>query len=698
MRPDILFPLFADATSLKGVGPRVAEALARAFGRKGAALRVRDILLSPPTGCIDRSARPSISGAVDGGIATFAVHVDTHMPPSNKGRPYRIRVSDESGEMILSWFHARGTYLTTLMPEGSERIISGKTELYSGQMQMAHPDYVTAPDRADQIPAIETLYPLTAGLSQKVARKAMIEALKRLPELDEWIEPSLLAEKHWPRWAQAMLMLHQPTGALDISPTAMPRMRLAYDELFAKQLALAIVREQNRRAKGHSFDSKGEYVSEVLSGAPFTPTGAQLRAFSEISGDLKSPYRMTRLLQGDVGAGKTFVGALAAAAACEAGAQVAFMAPTEILARQHAQNLKALLAPAGLTVEAVTGRDKGKPREALATGLREGYIDVVCGTHALFQDAVEFKNLGLVIIDEQHRFGVHDRMKLTQKGTRPDLLVMTATPIPRTLALTAYGDLDVSKLDEKPAGRRPIDTRIVPLERLDAMIEGIGRAIERGERVYWVCPLVEDSEVIALSSVEDRHRQLTAHFGDRVGLLHGRMKAQEKTQIADGFKQGEYDILVATTVIEVGVDAPDATIIVIEHAERFGLAQLHQLRGRVGRSDKQSSCILLYKGPLSVNGKRRLEIMRESEDGFYIAEQDWELRGSGDLLGARQSGMPDFKMADLDKHKALLETASQDARLLISQDPKLESARGQAARTCLYLFDQDYGISLMKSG
>jgi len=413
---------------------------------------------------------------------------------------------------------------------------------------------------------------------------------------------------------------------------------------------------------------------------------------------MTSPYRMARLLQGDVGAGKTFVAAMACAQAAEAGAQVAMMAPTEILARQHAETLKTMLDPVGLTVEAVTGRDKGKPRQALATGLAEGYIDVVVGTHALFQDAVEFKDLGLVIIDEQHRFGVHDRLKLTEKGHKPDLLVMTATPIPRTLALTAYADLDVSKLDEKPAGRRPIETRILPLQRLDDVIEGVGRAIKKGDQVYWVCPLVEDSELIDLSSVEDRHRQLTAIFGNRVGLLHGRLSAQEKEAMSQAFKRGEYDILVATTVIEVGVDAPNATIMVIEHAERFGLAQLHQLRGRVGRGDKQSSCLLMYKGPLSVNGKARLEIMRQSEDGFLIAEKDWELRGSGDLLGSRQSGLPNYKLADLDRHKSLLETAVQDARLLAQTDPALTTPRGEAARNLLYLFEQDFGIALMKAG
>jgi len=693
MRPDILFPLFADVTSLKGVGPRVAEFLERAMGR-----RVKDLLLTPPSGLTDRSHRPPISGARHGEIGTFTVTIGRHMPPSNKNRPYRIRVFDQTGDMTLTFFKARADYLQRSYPEGATRIISGKTEVFNAELQMTHPDYVLAPENADELPRYETHYPLTAGLSAKVARKAVMQALQNLPNFPEWLDPALIAQNEWPGFEEAILRLHSPTHPMDIASTGPVRRRLAYDELLAKQLAMALIREHDRKAKGRPLKSSGEYVSDVEKAAPFNATNSQAQAFSEISADMASPYRMARLLQGDVGAGKTYVAALACAQAAEAGVQTALMAPTEILARQHAQSLTAFLEPAGLTVATVTGRDKGKSREAIATGLKEGYIDVIIGTHALFQEGVTFNDLGLVIIDEQHRFGVHDRFRLTEKGNKPDLLVMTATPIPRTLALTAYGDLEISRITEKPAGRLPIETRILPMTRLDDVIDGVGRAIGTGNGVYWVCPLVEDSELIDLTSVEDRHRQLSAIFGDRVGLLHGRMKAQEKENLALAFKNGEFDILVATTVIEVGVDAPNATVMVIEHAERYGLAQLHQLRGRVGRSDKPSSCLLLYQGPLSVNGKARLEIMRQSEDGFLIAERDWELRGSGDLLGSRQSGLPDFKLADLDKHKDLLETAVQDARYLASEDLMLQSPRGEAARILLYLFEQEFGIALMKAG
>ena len=687
---------FANVTTLNGVGEKVGDALTRAMGP-----RIKDLVLTPPSGLIDRTNRPTIAGAREGEIATFEVTVGRHIAPNARNRPYRVRVFDDTGDMTLTWFKAYPQSMEKIMPEGSRRLISGKCEVFNAELQMTHPDYVLSLEKADELPELETLYPLTAGLGQKMARKSINGALSKIlagPELGDWLDPAFRAQQNWPDYRSALTLLHRPEHPVDIKDDSPVRRRLAYDELFAKQLAMALVRERNRGLGGQSLSAKGDYVQDVLNAAPFPPTGAQTRAFSEIKADMASSNRMSRLLQGDVGAGKTFVAALACAYAAEAGVQVALMAPTEILARQHVETLRTFLTPAGLTVEGVTGRDKGKAREALATGMAEGYIDVIVGTHALFQDKAVFKNLGLVIIDEQHRFGVKDRLRLTKKGTATDLLVMTATPIPRTLALTSYGDLDISILDEKPAGRVPVETAILPLARLDGVIDAVGRAVKGGNQVYWVCPLVEDSELLNLSSVEDRHRQLTAMFGNRVGLLHGRLTPQEKENMSLRFKAGEFDILVATTVIEVGVDAPNATIIVIEHAERFGLAQLHQLRGRVGRSDKKSSCLLLYQGPLSVNGKARLEIMRQSEDGFLIAEKDWELRGSGDLLGAAQSGLPRFTLANLDKHKDLLETATQDARLLVQMDPGLTSARGLAARNLLYLFEQDFGIAMMRAG
>ena len=693
MRPAVLFPYFADVQSLNGVGPKVAELLKKAMGE-----RVRDLVLTPPSGLVNRSYRPTISEAVGGEITTLEVTVGAHKAPSARGRPYKIEVYDDTGEMTLVFFKVYGSSLEKQFPVGERRLISGKTEAFNAQLQMAHPDYVLKLEDADELPLFEPLYPLTAGLSPKLARKAVHGALRGLPDLPEWQDPALIAKQDWPGFNEALLRIHMPEHPVDARIDSPSRQRLAYDELFAKQLAMALLRERARRESGRSYAVTGDYVEDVLKGAPFPPTGAQERVVAEIRDDLASPHRMARLLQGDVGAGKTFVAALAAAHVAEARAQVAIMAPTEILARQHAVSFKRFLEPAGLHVEAITGRDKGPARQALATGLADGYIDVVVGTHALFQEGVEFADLGLVIIDEQHRFGVHDRLKLANKGRKPDLLVMTATPIPRTLALASYGDLDISILDEKPAGRIDIQTSVVPLAKVDSVVEGIGRALDKGEQVYWVCPLVEDSEVMDLTSAEKRHKELAAIYGDRVRLLHGRMDAREKQAVNEAFRRREFDVLVATTVIEVGVDSPDATVIVIEHAERFGLAQLHQLRGRVGRSDKASACILLYQGPLGVTGKARLETMRASNDGFLLAEKDWELRGSGDVLGAAQSGLPRYTLADLDRHKALLETATQDARLLAAQDPDLQTPRGEAARVLLYLFEQDVGVALMKAG
>lgn len=693
MRPERLFPLFADVMTLKGVGSRVKAALERAMGG-----RVKDLVLTPPHTLIDRSYQPPISEAKSGEIATFRVTITRHIPPKTRGRPYRIRAYDMSGEITLTFFKPRADYLRQVLPEGTERIISGKVEDYNGALQMTHPDYIVSPKNADSLPLYETIYPLTAGLSQKVARKSVMAALDTVPKLDEWLDPAMKTRQDWPDFNTALLRVHKPQHPLDMNPRSKARQRLAYDEFLAKQLAMAFVREHTRRASGREFNAKGTYRHDVIKAAPFSPTKAQIRACEEIRQDQASPYRMARLLQGDVGSGKTFVAAIISADVAECGAQVALMAPTEILARQHADSLKGFLEPAGLTVQALTGRDKGKPREAILSGLKAGYIDVVVGTHALFQDKVEFKDLGLVIIDEQHRFGVKDRLNLQDKGVKSDLLVMTATPIPRTLALTSYGDLDISKLDEKPAGRRPITTVVMPMARLENVISRLKDIIGRGEQVYWVCPLVEESEVMDLTSAQDRYQNLQSIFGERVGLLHGRMKGEEKERITKAFKAQQFDILVATTVIEVGVDAPNATIIIIEHAERFGLAQLHQLRGRVGRSDKASSCILFYHGQLGETAKARLTTMRESEDGFFIAEKDWELRGSGDLLGVAQSGLPHYKLANLDKHKDLLETAVQDARLFVQKDPKLETERGRAVLDLLYLFEQDYGVQMMRSG
>jgi ATP-dependent DNA helicase RecG len=696
MRPAILFPLFADLTSLKGVGPRIAALIEKVT--RGA--RVKDLVLTAPTGLVDRTRRLTIADAGDlGGLVTLEAEVEKHIPRPTMKQPYKVRMRDETGFLHLTFFNAKADYLRRVLPEGTRRVVSGKAERFGSEVQIVHPDLIAAPDEIADADLLQPIYPLTAGLSPSMMRKAVAEALSACPDLGEWIEPSLAARESWAGWRASLETLHAPDSPQALEPDAPARRRLAFDELFAHQLALKIARRERRARKGRSLAGDGARVTAVLNAAPFTPTGAQIRAFEAVKADMVDDQRMMRLIHGDVGSGKTFVAALAAAHAAEAGAQTALMAPTEIVARQHAKVLTQLLEPAGITVAALTGRDTGRTRAAIMAAMRSGEAQVICGTHALFQDSVEFHDLGLVVIDEQHRFGVSDRRKLTLKGQVPDVLAMSATPIPRTLTLAAFGDLDVSRLDEKPAGRLAPDTRVINAERLAEIVDGLGRAISQGERAYWVCPLVEESDVSDLAAAEARHHMLGEMLpGVRVGLVHGRMPARDKQAAAEAFRAGEIDLLVATTVIEVGVDAPDATIIVIEHAERFGLAQLHQLRGRVGRGDKPSRCLLLYHGKLGETARTRLDVMRRTDDGFVIAEEDWKLRGSGDPLGLKQSGLPDYRIADLAAHADLLEMASDAASYEVAKDAMFEGARGEALRVLLYLFERDEGVRLMRGG
>ncbi|WP_000233545.1 ATP-dependent DNA helicase RecG [Acinetobacter baumannii] len=563
---------------------------------------------------------------------------------------------------------------------------------------MVHPDHIAPIDGSDDLPLIEPVYPLTAGLSPKTLARAMRDALTRIPDLPEWQDKTLMQRENFPSFTQALHHLHLPEEPEDIAQDSPSRRRLAYDEFLAGQMALALVRAKTKRLSGRPLNGTGKITAQILANLPYSLTKGQEQAVKDIIGDLKQPERMLRLLQGDVGAGKTVVGLLSMAHAAESGGQSALMAPTEVLARQHFATIAPLAEKAGLKAALLTGREKGKERQRILDELADGTIHIIIGTHALFQDKVEYHDLVFVIIDEQHRFGVHQRLQLTAKGTAPDMLVMTATPIPRTLVLTAFGDMDVSKLTEKPAGRQPITTAIVPSERLSEIVDRMRKAISEGQKIYWICPLVEESEHVELTSAEERFQSFLPVFGDKLGLIHGRMTGQEKDDAMLAFKRGDTRLLIATTVIEVGVDVPDATVIVIEHAERFGLSQLHQLRGRVGRGDKPSTCLLLYKGPLGEIAKARLQVMRETEDGFRIAEEDLKLRGEGELLGTRQSGTPGFKLASMEAHTDLLEIARKDARLMLERDIDLQSERGQALRLLLYIFGRDEAIRLLRAG
>ena len=691
LRPEILFPLFAPVTSLKGLGARLGQLVEKAAGA-----HVVDLVWHVPTGLIDRRFAPKLADAVPGQIVTLTVTVEAHFPSTSQRLPYRVRCTDGTGVITLTFFHARGDWLEKILPVGAERIVSGKLETYNDQLQMSHPDHIGAPGEIDL--AIEPVYGLTAGLSLKMMRKAVQAALERVPALPEWQDPALLARRGWPGWNAAIAALHNPEGPENLAPDRPARQRLAYDELFADQLALALIRANAKRQPGRVLVGDGRLQGPVEAALPFRLTGGQRMALSEILGDMAAPERMLRLLQGDVGSGKTVVALLAMLAAVEAGAQAALMAPTELLARQHAATLERLLAPVGLKPALLTGRDKGKARQALLDGIASGAMPIVVGTHALFQEEVVFHDLSLAVIDEQHRFGVEQRMLLAGKGRGVDVLVMTATPIPRSLMLTSYGDLDASRIEEKPAGRKPVTTSLVSAERLDEVVEAVGRALAQGTKIYWVCPLIEESETIDLAAVTARFEALQERFGPRAGLIHGRMKPAERDRVMEDFAQGSVDLLVATTVIEVGVDVPAAAIMVIEHAERFGLAQLHQLRGRIGRGDKASTCLLVYASPLGETAKARLKILRESEDGFRIAEEDLRLRGAGEVLGRRQSGMPDYRIADLAFDQELLAVAHDEARLVLMRDPDLAGPRGPALRILLYLFARDAAVRYLRSG
>ncbi len=693
-RPFDLDPLFRPLTSLPGIGPRNGALLEKLV--RGP--KVMDVLWHFPIDYIDRRFSPLVKDAPNDQIATLAVRVKKHVPNARRNLPYRVHCVDETGQITLVFFHAKKDWLLKQLPEGHHVIVSGKVEYFQGQPQMVHPDTIGKPEERSAIETVEPIYPLTQGLTNKTVRKAIQAALGYIPQLEEWQEATYKKRRQWADWHKALESVHNPQSEADLSALTPVRMRLAYDELLANQLTLALVRQSQKKTHGRAFDHDGSLHAEFLKHLPFELTDAQKRSLEEIDEDMRAKMKMLRLLQGDVGSGKTVVAALAMLNAVACGAQAAIMAPTEILARQHAETLIPLMKNIGISCAILTGRDKGKERAEILEQIASGTAQIVIGTHALFQDSVVFNDLGLAVIDEQHRFGVHQRLGLSSKGKGTDVLVMTATPIPRTLTLTAYGDMDVSRLDEKPPGRKPIDTRLIPAEKMDEMVEGLKRQIAESARVYWVCPLVEESEKLDLAAAEERYDILKHMMGDRVGLIHGRMKGEEKDHVMQKFAAGDLDVLVATTVIEVGVNVPEATLMVIEHAERFGLSQLHQLRGRVGRGADKSYCFLLYSGPLGETAKERLSIMRQSEDGFIIAEKDLELRGAGDILGVRQSGMQSFKLADLSVHGELLAAARDDSKMILDNDPVLKGERSNALKTLLYLFERDQAIQYLQSG
>ena len=699
MRPALLNPLFAEVKTIPGVGPKLAPLFDRLLTGDEKPARIVDLLFHLPYATIDRRFRPKLCDAVPDQIITVEIEATEHRPPPRQGRgPYRVHVEDETGDMLLVFFNNNPAWIERALPIGKKRWVSGKLELWDGHLQIVHPDRILDEEAFRKLPLVEPVYGLTEGLFPRILARSAELAVARTPALPEWLDPELKRQRQWPDFTAALKRVHQPESPSDIDPASAAYTRMAYDELLASQLALRLVRQNMRVNKGRSNAGDGHLTAQIIAALPYSLTNAQVTALREIDADLASNKRMLRMLQGDVGSGKTIVGLLAMVSAVEAGRQAALMAPTEILARQHYARIAPMAEAVGLTVSVLTGRDKGAERAQKLEALANGSTHIIIGTHALFQEAVTYHDLGVAIVDEQHRFGVHQRLALSEKGHAVDILVMTATPIPRTLMLTFFGDMDCSNLREKPAGRQPILTRVLPLERLADVVEGVARALKSGARVYWVCPLVEESETLDVAAAEDRFASLSSVFGKQVGLVHGKLLPRAKDAAMAAFSRGETKILVATTVIEVGVDVPEASIMVIEHAERFGLAQLHQLRGRVGRGMAQSTCLLLYKAPMSETATARLDIMRQSEDGFRIAEEDLRLRGEGEILGTRQSGTPGFRVARLDVHADLLQIARDDAELVLNRDPDLASVRGQALRHLLYLFEREEAIKLLRAG
>jgi ATP-dependent DNA helicase RecG len=701
MRPEVLNPLFVPVTSMPGIGPK-QDKLLRFLLDRAETPRIVDLLLHLPVSVIDRRDRPKINEAEIGAMVTLEVIVDRHRepPPGRSRAPHLVYAHDDTGTVILTYFRTYPGQIEKLLPVGEKRYVSGTTQLFDGMLQITHPDRVVDEEGFAKLTGIDAVYPLTQGLAITSLRKAIAQALTKLPALPEWISPEVIRRCKFPSLAEALQRVHIPVEITDVLPEGPFWSRLAFDELLAGQLALALVRAQLRRPAGDRNAGDGHIRHKIIDALPYALTLSQQQATAAIADDLTKPLRMLRLLQGDVGSGKTVVALLAAAAAAEVGKQTALMAPTEILARQHIKTITPLAERAGLRVAILTGREKGRERKDILARLAAGEIDFIVGTHALIQDDVAFKALALAVVDEQHRFGVRERLTLTNKGSAVDVLVLSATPIPRTLVLTYFGDMDISELREKPAGRQPIETRTMSASRLQEVIDGIGRAVDNGKLIYWIVPLVEESEMDGpkLTNAEERFESLQQRFGDKVGIVHGRMKGTEKDAAMARFAAGETQILVATTVVEVGVDVPAATIMVIENAERFGLAQLHQLRGRIGRGSEASTCLLLYREPLGEIATKRLKVIKDSTDGFRIAEEDLKLRGEGDVLGTRQSGMPGFRIARSEVHAQLITQARDEALRILQDNPKLTGERGEALRCLLYLYERDEAIPLIGAG
>ena len=693
MRPQILNPLFCSIECLKGIGAKYFKLVSSLVGGS----KVADILWHLPYNVIDRTYTCDLKHIETGKIWTGVVRVAEHLPPQKKSQPYRIICEDETGDITLNFFKFYKDSLKKQLPIGAKKVISGKTEWFNGQIQMSHPDYIADAEDLKKIAVIEPVYPLCAGVTNKMIRWYALQSLQKVPDLEEWCDARFIKAEHFPSFKEALIKAHTPSVPADVNPLSSHIKRLAYDELLANQLTLAFVRAYYKKKEGRIFKGNGTLRQKLMDVLGFELTGAQKRVLEDILKDQASAYQGLRLVQGDVGCGKTAVAMFAMLNTVECGAQAAIMAPTEILAKQHLETIGAWAEKIGIKAALLTSKIKGKKRTQILSNLASGKINILIGTHALFTEEVTFKDLGFIVVDEQHRFGVEQRLKLSRKGNKPDMIVMTATPIPRTLVLTRFGDMDYSKIDELPKGRKKVDTRIMPIAKMGEVTAALKRKTDSGARAYWVCPLIEESEKTDLAAAIARFEDLQKIYGSEVGLVHGKMKETEKDAVMEKFKKGELKVLVATTVVEVGVNVPEATVMIVERAERFGLSQLHQLRGRIKRGFEEGACLLLYGYPLGQTARERLNILKESEDGFLIAEKDLDLRGGGEILGTKQSGVQEFKIANLEFHKELLYTANKDAELILNNDPNFISDRGKALKNLLYLFEQDTAFLTYKA-
>lgn len=663
-------------TTLKGVGPGMATRL-EGFG----ITTLQDLLFHLPLRYQDRTRLTPIGSLRPGGDALIEGEVQLSEIKFGRKRMLLTRISDGTGSLTLRFFHFNNAQKESLS-RGVRLRCYGEVRRGSATLEMIHPEFRRVGEGQEVEEALTPIYPATEGLQQAGLRRYIDQAVERLQRgdigLTEWLPPALLP-KGMPTLRDAVLLLHRPPP--DISLSALiegehpAQQRLAFEELLAHQLSLRQLRLAMNKHPAPPLQGNGNQRQQLLAALPFALTAAQQRVSHEIEHDLQQSTPMQRMVQGDVGSGKTVVAALAALQAIESGHQAAVMAPTELLAEQHYHNFQQWLAPLGIEVAWLTGKLKAKPRREMLAAVESGSAALVVGTHALFQEEVTFAELGLVIVDEQHRFGVHQRLALREKGKQqgayPHQLIMTATPIPRSLAMTAYADLDLSVIDELPPGRTPVETVVLSDDRRDEVIERVAAACADGRQAYWVCTLIEESESLQCQAAEVTAAQLQELLPQlSIGLVHGRMKAAEKAAVMAAFKAGELQLLVATTVIEVGVDVPNASLMIIENAERLGLAQLHQLRGRVGRGSARSSCVLMYHPPLGKLARERLAVIRESNDGFVIAQKDLDIRGPGEVLGTRQTGVMQMKVADLQRDREMVQQVAAIATPLLQNHPQ----------------------------